>query len=47
MNGGPELYLSWIIENTDASFTQERTRDWLESRLPTPIASEAEWELDP
>ncbi|RZJ61516.1 MAG: hypothetical protein EOO58_01685 [Hymenobacter sp.] len=43
MNGGPEEFLSWVIENTDKEFTPESMKEWLEGRLPRPVDNEAEW----
>jgi len=34
MNGGPEAYLSWIIENTDPIFLPGEAAKWLLGRLP-------------
>lgn len=44
LNGGPESYLSWIIENTDAEFTPQKAFEWLSSRLPDPVDDLSEWE---
>lgn len=44
MNGGPENFLSWIIENRDDEFTPELVAEWLESRLPSPIGDPLSWE---
>ncbi len=46
LNGGPEEYLSWIIETHDADFSPARCAEWLKSRLPEPVANIAAWELD-
>jgi len=43
LNGGPEEYLSWVIECRDTSFTPDKTGEWLEARLPDPVEDEAEW----
>lgn len=32
--GGPEEFLSWIIDNSDSDYTPEILKDWLEGRLP-------------
>ncbi len=37
LNGGPEDFLSWVIESTDASFTPALCVQWLEGRLPRPV----------
>lgn len=41
MNGGPEEYLSWVIEGTDMPPGTVAT--WLEGRLPKPVEDEAAW----
>ena len=33
-NGGPEVFLSWIIENEESEFSPEDLKNWLEGRLP-------------
>ena len=43
MNGGPEGYLSWVVESRAPSFTPDITAEWLESRLPKPVENEAKW----
>lgn len=37
MNGGPEEFLSWVIECNDSSFGPEKAAEWLEGRLPRPV----------
>ena len=44
MNGGPEEYLSWVIECHDPEFCPGTCAKWLEGRLPNPVKEEAEWE---
>jgi len=46
LNGGPEVYLYWIIESTDTSFHPQLATEWLESRLPDPVDDIAEWDSD-
>jgi len=46
MNGGPEAFLSWIIENTDPAFTPADAHQWLEGRLPSPVDDLSEWVID-
>lgn len=46
LNGGPEDYLSWIIENTHLDFSSQLLKDWLESRLPNPVDDLSQWNLD-
>jgi hypothetical protein len=42
MNGGPEEYLSWVIECPDAT-SPDVIAGWLEERLPKPVDDEAAW----
>ncbi len=44
MNGGPDEFLSWVIENKDVDFTPSKMKTWLETRLPNPVEDEAEWQ---
>jgi len=46
MNGGPDEFLSWLIETRDAAFTPADTAEWLEGRLPRPVTDMAEWDLE-
>jgi hypothetical protein len=46
MNGGPEDYLSWVIECRDKGFSPKKITEWLESRLPTPVNDRDQWEHD-
>lgn len=46
MNGGPEAFLSWIIENADPAFTPADAHQWLEGRLPSPVDDLSEWVID-
>lgn len=41
LNGGPEEYLSWVIEGSDMPPGTVAT--WLEERLPKPVEDEAAW----
>lgn len=43
MNGGPEEYLSWMIECQDAGFRPGTCAKWLEGRLPRPVDDINEW----
>ena len=43
LNGGPDDFLSWIIENTDRSFTPDKCAEWLKGRLPNPVDDLKEW----
>ena len=46
MNGGPEEYLSWVIESLSPEFTPAVCAQWLEGRLPRPVEDVAGWELE-
>jgi hypothetical protein len=46
MNGGPNNFLSWVIESRDSSFTPEQCSEWLEGRLPRPIDDAEQWKHD-
>jgi hypothetical protein len=43
LNGGPKLFLSWVIENKHPLFTPDNMADWLEARLPDPLDDESKW----
>ena len=43
MNGGPEDFLSWVIECSDPDFTREEAAEWLNGRLPNPVEREESW----
>lgn len=44
MNGGPEEYLSWVIECHDPEFKPGTCAKWLEGRLPDPVDDLSQWE---
>lgn len=46
MNGAPEDFLSWVIENTEDDFSPNQLIEWLEGRLPSPIEEEGAWKND-
>ena len=46
MNGGPEDFLYWIIESKNPSFSPDKTKEWLEGRLPDPVDSLEKWDLE-
>jgi hypothetical protein len=46
MNGGPEEFLSWVIECKDKAFMPGTCAKWLESRLPNPVDDETQWQSD-
>lgn len=43
MNGGPEQFLSWVIEARDPAFTPDKVVEFLEGRLPRPVDDESQW----
>lgn len=43
LNGGPEEFLSWVIESRTDDFTPADAAEWLEGRLPRPVDNEAAW----
>ena len=45
LNGGPEEFLSWIIQVESENFTPDDVRDWLKSRLPEPINNVKKWRV--
>lgn len=46
MNGGPDEYLSWVIESKDPTFKPGTCKKWLEGRLPQPVNDLAAWSHD-
>ena len=46
LNGGPEDFLAWVIENTHPAFTPDLAAKWLEGRLPSPVDDLSQWALD-
>jgi hypothetical protein len=43
LNGGPEEFLSWVIESRDPTFKPGTAAAWLEGRLPNPVDDPAQW----
>lgn len=43
LNGGPEEYLSWVIETKDNTFKPNTLMQWLEGRLPRPVDDLKKW----
>jgi hypothetical protein len=43
MNGGPRDHLSWVIEATAPDMRPDTCADWLEGRLPRPVADVSQW----
>ncbi|MFT6442875.1 MAG: hypothetical protein ACJASQ_002506 [Crocinitomicaceae bacterium] len=46
MNGGPDDYLSWIIESKDPELKPGTLMNWLEGRLPQPVDDLDAWGLE-
>ena len=46
MNGGPEQFLSWVIETVDPGFGPAKAAEWLEGRLPQPVSDPAAWRIE-
>jgi hypothetical protein len=46
LNGGPDDYLSWVIEAETTDFRPGTCADWLEGRLPRPVDDETQWAHD-
>lgn len=46
MNGGPDDFLSWVIECKNMDFRPGTCAKWLEGRLPRPVNDTSEWEID-
>lgn len=46
LNGGPEEFLSWVIEAQDREFTPPLCVEWLEGRLPRPVEDLEQWSHD-
>jgi len=46
LNGGPEEFLSWVIECRDPVFSPADAAIWLEDRLPEPIEDASSWAVD-
>ncbi len=43
MNGGPEEYLSWVIESHNPEFKPDTCAEWLNGRLPNPVEDLEQW----
>lgn len=46
LNGGPEEFLSWVIETKDKDFKPGTLMKWLEERLPRPVDDLEQWKLN-
>ena len=45
LNGGPEDFLSWVIECESPDFSPKNLASWLEARMPSPVDDIDAWEL--
>jgi hypothetical protein len=43
LNGGPEDYLSWVVESKSFEFSPDNLEEWLRGRLPNPVDEIQEW----
>jgi hypothetical protein len=43
LNGGPEDFLSWVVECNDKDFRPGTLAEWLEGRLPRPVEEVNQW----
>jgi len=46
LNGGPNDFLSWVIESTEPDFKPTTAKEWLEGRLPHPLDDLKQWPQD-
>lgn len=46
MNGGPDDFLSWVIDSRDPEFRPGTCARWLEGRMPNPVTDLDQWEVD-
>ena len=46
LNGGPDEFLSWVIEAKDKDFKPDTCVEWLEGRFQRPVADLSQWELE-
>lgn len=46
MNGGPDDFLSWVIECQDPGFKPETCAEWLMGRLPSPVEDLQQWAVE-
>ena len=44
LNGGPDEFLSWVIETKDKTFKPGTLMKWLEGRLPRPVEDLSQWQ---
>jgi len=43
MNGGPDDFLSWVIECEDPEFKPDTCAEWLIGRFPNPVEDLEQW----
>ena len=46
LNGGPQEFLSWVIESTVADFSPKTCMEWLDGRLPRPVDDLSQWQTE-
>jgi hypothetical protein len=46
LNGGPQDYLSWLIECPIHAMEPDTVAEWLEGRLPRPVEDQSQWGTD-
>jgi hypothetical protein len=46
LNGGPNEFLSWVIESRNPEFRPGTCKKWLESRLPLPVDDISRWDSE-
>lgn len=46
LNGGPDEFLSWVIECDNLEFRPGTVAEWLEGRLPQPVDDPRQWRDD-
>lgn len=44
LNGGPDEFLSWVIESETDDFSPSQLQEWLEGRMPKPVDDLGSWE---
>jgi hypothetical protein len=46
LNGGPDDFLSWVVECSDPEFLPQNAAEWLGARLPNPVEDVNAWLAD-
>jgi hypothetical protein len=46
LNGGPQEFLSWVIETKDKNFRPGTLMKWFEGRLPRPVDDLSQWQIN-